>query len=769
MKLHKFIQSTAAAAVASAMMLSIAMPVLAETWEPSDAQNRSTQTTGVSYEANDAAGEDTALRQMSVEGYGITVTLNGEDILVTENNKDNILSGKNVTGTLSYNSVDHVLTSDGRIAKVSSGSSFALKITIDDSTESPVDVKLNGSVSADLLEITGARNVTVSTNASGQSLLSGHSITVQCSGDLELVNNGDSSVVSAQTINLTSGGVMTLRGSCTSSVLGGSDATLSSGGLLTLENSGTGCAVSCGTVTVGNAGGISAKGGVSGSNGTIKNCTGNVELSANGNSAWSFGKTNITCSGSLKVNGSTANTLFSGGGATMLDCGGDLIIENTGFGQAVTTGRFTVEKAQNVKISGSTDSPLLGGGDAVTFRNVGSMTLENTGSGNVISSGGFTVENVADVVISGKADDAAIYGGNAITINCTGSVKAENTGSGALFNSGALSVTSGGKMNLSGNTGSNRTLLCTGSVTLNAGGALTIQNTGTGGIASCGSTSLTSWGKISVSGNLSGEYKYLFSGSTVTIECGDDLTIENAGTSNVVSCGTFTVKRAKDVTLGSLSCSNTVITCSGKVTVAAAAESDDPAVRGSLTYTQSEDKAYEVRAGADSESAEILPDTGEKGTQFTMLNKDYKYLCITPEGWVDLPDLPDIPGSDASDTDGSGSALGAVVAGAAIGGTVLFVGYEVVTDIILGDLLPDGAAVPVNRGQLAVQIWTNAGRPEPEHQPVFTDVNDAETAKAAQWCVEQGFLSAESGSFRPDSWTPKFRVIEVWKKAFPQT
>ena len=763
MKLHKFIQSTAAAAVASAMMLSIAMPVLAETWEPSDAQNRSTQTTGVPYEANDAAGEDTALRQTSVGGYGIAV--NG--IAVTKENKDDILKDvANITGKLRYDSEHHVLTSDGRIAKVSSGSFFALKITIDDSTESPVDVKLNGSVSADLLEITGARNVTASTDVSGQTLLSVSTLTIACSGDLELINNGDSSVVSANTINLTSGGVMTLRGSCTSSVLGGSDATLSSGGLLTLENSGTGCAVSCGTVTVENAGGISAKGGVAGGTGTVKNCTGNVELSSDKNSAWSFGQTVINCSGSLRVTGSVAadKTLFSGGGETTLNCGGDLIIESTGFGQAVTTGRFTVEKAQNVKISGSTGSPLLAGGSAVKFCNVGSMTLENTGSGVVAYGGGFTVENAADVVISGKADDAAIYGGNAITINCTGSVKAENTGSGALFNSGALSVTSGGKMNLSGNTGSNRTLLCTGSVTLNAGGALTIQNTGTGGIASCGSISLTSGGKISVSGNSS--VNPLLSGSTVTIECGDDLTIENAGTSDVVSCGAFTVNRAKDVTLGSINCGGTEITCSGKVTAAAAAESDRPAVSGPLTYTQSENKAYEVRAGADSESAEILPDTGEKGTQFTMLNKDYKYLCITPDGWTDLPDIPD---PVAPDTDGSGSALGAVVAGAAIGGTVLFVGYEVVTDIILDDLLPEGTAVPVNRGQLAVQIWTNAGRPEPEHQPVFTDVNDAETAKAAQWCVEQGFLSAESGSFRPDSWTPKFRVIEVWKKAFPQT
>ena len=762
MKLHKFIQSTAAAAVASAMMLSIAMPVLAETWEPSDAQNRSTQTTGVPYEANDAAGEDTALRQTSVGGYGIAV--NG--IAVTKENKDDILKDvANITGKLSYDPEHHVLTSEGRIAGESSSSTneCVVEITIGDNTEAPVDVELNGSVSVLKLKITGARNVTASTDVSGQTLLSVSTLTIACSGDLELINNGDSSVVSANTVNLTSGGVMTLRGSCISSVLGGTSATLSSGGLLSIENSGSGRAVSCGTIKVENAGGISVKGGVSGGSGTIKNCTGDVELSANGNYAWSVGRTNINCSGSLKVNGSTAagNPLFSSS-ETMLNCGGDLIIENTGSGQAVSIGSFTVKKAQDVKISGSTGSTLLSGSFAVKLCDVGNVTIENTGSGNVISSGSFTVENAADVVISGKADDAAIYGGNAIMINCTGSVKAENTGSGMLFNSAATTVTCGGKMNLSGK--ADQTLINTADATLKANGALTIQNTGTSFIASCNSISLTSGGKISVSGNSS--VNALLSGSTVTIECGDDLTIENAGTSNVVNCGAFTVNRAKDVTLGSINCGGTEITCSGKVTAAAAAESDRPAVSGPLTYTQSENKAYEVKAGTDSESAEVLPDTGEEGTKFTMLNKDYKYLCITPDGWTDLPDIPD---PVAPDTDGSGSALGAVVAGVAIGGTVLFVGCEVVTDIILGNLLPEGTAVPVNRGQLAVQIWTNAGRPEPEHQPVFTDVNDAETAKAAQWCVEQGFLSAESGSFRPDSWTPKFRVIEVWKKAFPQT
>ena len=46
---------------------------------------------------------------------------------------------------------------------------------------------------------------------------------------------------------------------------------------------------------------------------------------------------------------------------------------------------------------------------------------------------------------------------------------------------------------------------------------------------------------------------------------------------------------------------------------------------------------------------------------------------------------------------------------------------------------------------------------------------DPGTAAAAQWCVEQGYLDAKKdGKFDPDGWTPKFRVIEVWNKAFPK-
>ena len=83
------------------------------------------------------------------------------------------------------------------------------------------------------------------------------------------------------------------------------------------------------------------------------------------------------------------------------------------------------------------------------------------------------------------------------------------------------------------------------------------------------------------------------------------------------------------------------------------------------------------------------------------------------------------------------------------------------------DLLPEGAAIPANRGQLALLVWNTAGRPEPAGAPAFADVTDPDMAKAAQWCTEQGTMGAKGDRFEPEGWTPKFKVIEVWNKAFP--
>ena len=132
------------------------------------------------------------------------------------------------------------------------------------------------------------------------------------------------------------------------------------------------------------------------------------------------------------------------------------------------------------------------------------------------------------------------------------------------------------------------------------------------------------------------------------------------------------------------------------------------------------------------------------------------------------PNAPLDPDFDVDPVDDGSGAAGAIVAGAALGGAAVWGGYEITTRVILNDLLPEGAAIPANRGQLALLIWTEKGKPEPAAQPAFADVADADMAKAAQWCVEQGTMATKGDRFEPEGWTPKFKVIEVWNKAFPK-
>ena len=117
----------------------------------------------------------------------------------------------------------------------------------------------------------------------------------------------------------------------------------------------------------------------------------------------------------------------------------------------------------------------------------------------------------------------------------------------------------------------------------------------------------------------------------------------------------------------------------------------------------------------------------------------------------------------------TGSDAGGAIAAVALGSAAVWGGYEVATRVILNKLLPEGAAIPANRGQLALLVWNNAGRPEPAAQPAFADVTDADMAKATQWCAEQGIMETKSAdTFKPEGWTPKFKVIETWNKAFPK-
>jgi hypothetical protein len=92
-------------------------------------------------------------------------------------------------------------------------------------------------------------------------------------------------------------------------------------------------------------------------------------------------------------------------------------------------------------------------------------------------------------------------------------------------------------------------------------------------------------------------------------------------------------------------------------------------------------------------------------------------------------------------------------------------GYEAVTYSILADLLPKGTPIPRTREQLAVLLWSTAGKPEPAAPAVYSDVAEPDTAKAARWAVEAGLLpDMGEGAFTPGKRVTKVQVIRAWNR-----
>lgn len=92
-------------------------------------------------------------------------------------------------------------------------------------------------------------------------------------------------------------------------------------------------------------------------------------------------------------------------------------------------------------------------------------------------------------------------------------------------------------------------------------------------------------------------------------------------------------------------------------------------------------------------------------------------------------------------------------------------GYEAVTYSILADLLPKGTPIPRTREQLAVLLWSTAGKPEPAAPAVYSDVAEPDTAKAARWAVEAGLLpDMGEGVFTPGKRVTKVQVIRAWNR-----
>ena len=201
-------------------------------------------------------------------------------------------------------------------------------------------------------------------------------------------------------------------------------------------------------------------------------------------------------------------------------------------------------------------------------------------------------------------------------------------------------------------------------------------------------------------------------------------------------------------------------TCSGIVDITqrdGSAIGDSDAAWYLLEYYPETEQPYVVTLNGE---------TGEVRSDLYQLDalddlRAVQHLLITPASL-----LTDDVDSDAVGqfiTDASGVLVSAALAGAAVWG-----GYEVTTRVMLKNLLPEGTAIPATRGELAQLLWNAAGRPEAGAVvTVYPDITDADQQAAARWCTEQGLLTARSdGTFAPDARVPKWRVIEVWNKAF---
>lgn len=204
--------------------------------------------------------------------------------------------------------------------------------------------------------------------------------------------------------------------------------------------------------------------------------------------------------------------------------------------------------------------------------------------------------------------------------------------------------------------------------------------------------------------------------------------------------------------------------CSGnkrQITVDEAGQFDLSALKG---FDVSKASGWSEGAAVDGNILTVPYGVTKISYQYDLGNEKSGTFTLTFDE-VKEPNLPD----DSSAPADTGSTAGGAIAAVAVGGAAVWGGYELVTRVMLHSLLPEGAAIPASRGQLALLVWNNAGRPEPVSTPAFADVTDPDTARAAQWCVEQGLLTLKKdGSFDPDGWTPKFRVIQVWNKAFPK-
>ena len=399
---------------------------------------------------------------------------------------------------------------------------------------------------------------------------------------------------------------------------------------------------------------------------------------------------------------------------------------------------LTVYNAQNVTVTANTpdseesdsDDYAVNGDAKITC--TGDAVLTNTGGGVVGDS--LLVHDAQDVTLDGRYDSYLVY--NDADIACRGNVEITNPIGGGVWE--GLTVYAAQDVTVHANSGKR--------------------------YAVEGAANITCTGDVTLTNDSGAAVDYL-------------LTI--AGARDVTITGNVTIPNNKDreELIGYDEDEEHSIRCSGTVTLRN--EGDGDLFTNQLTYTPDTSvEVYDIAVDGETKR--------KNATDAVVLTCGKNVTVITSD--VTDPDAPDAPewNNDLTGAkeliitstlkpvdpgeaaDGDGSTVVAVIAGAALTGAAVWGGYEVVTRAMLYGMLPEGAAIPANRGELAQLLWNAAGRPEAGAVvTVYPDITDADQQAAARWCTEQGLLTARSdGTFAPDGRVPKWRVIEVWNHAF---
>ncbi len=626
------------------------------------------------------------------------------------------------------------------------------------------------------------KNVTI-TSSNSEATVKEQAI-IRATGDVELFNTGGGQVAEQAASDYKARSVSIVGGSSTVPTAGVFIWVEDAFGDVNIANNAEDGLIAGGRVRVKADGNVSIKGGIAK---TSRNTTESTVISgskvtfdANASSANALKDMSltVTAADAVTLKSHSSNSFLSGEKAYIDVTAPSLTVGNDGSGVIDGNVKFTrTDTASNYRILTGENADAITSQTAMTGETFDQTVEENylciepgepeDTSKPDVPSYGFKVNG--ETANENTLPVGLVYANGKLTAstNYTGDLTIEVTDTALKLDVSLQSVT--GDVTLLGVndvaiTGTVNGMLTVGAEDAYASGNVTVNGQLLGG------TEINCIGNVKATGSSNGgilKTKDFYQPDI--IRCNGAVYLENAG--NGYTTCSLTVIGATDVTVKANGVFHAAIsgegdiTCSGTVTLTTtgvrAMGSNDP-----LTYTPMQGDSYTVQL----DDQTPFTRTGIFKESEVNLLKKVKSIIITPAGSTPAPgpDDGDTTPDDTGTVD-SGSDAGGAVAAVLVGGAAVLGGYEIATRVILHNILPEGTAIPANRGQLALLVWNNAGRPEPAAQSAFADVADADMAKAAQWCVEQGIMEAKTAeTFKPEGWTPKLKVIEVWNKAFPK-